>query len=136
MMMQGGKPAGGGLVRASELPYPPPGDHFLRRFGASDREVIEGATKEGAVPQVLSLVNGEAQKILVENPAAAIFKALEKEPGDEARVRALFLSVFTREPEAAELDMMLLQLAATGPERGWRNMLAALLCTHEFLFLR
>ena len=126
----------GGLARASELPFPPPGDHFLRRFGASDREVIEGSSKEGTVPQVLALLNGEVQSLLIANPAADLIKQLAAEGDDTARVRAMFLAVLTREPCAEELDFMLLQIEESGPERGWRNMLAALLCTHEFLFLR
>ena len=125
-----------GLVRASELPYPPHGDHFLRRFGASSREVIEGNTREGTVPQVLSLVNGEAQTLLVENPSAAIIQALAKEPTDQARLEALFLAVLTRPPTPEEVDMLLLAIDEVGTERGWRNILSAMLCTHEFLFLR
>lgn len=138
MMMSGGRLGKGikGLARASELPNPPPGDHFLRRFGASDREVIEGGSKEGTVPQVLALVNGEVQRLLVENSEARIFKQLAEAPDDEARVRLLFLATLAREPDPGELDLMLLHVAEAGPGRAWRNLLASLLCTHEFLFLR
>lgn len=136
MMGGGGAKALKGLARASELPSPPPGDHFLRRFGASDREVIEGGSQEGTVPQVLALVNGEVQKLLVENPEAEIFRHLAAAPDDEARVRLLFLATLAREPDPQEMDLMLLHVAEAGPERAWRNLLASLLCTHEFLFLR
>ncbi|MFM7180350.1 MAG: DUF1549 domain-containing protein [Verrucomicrobiales bacterium] len=138
MMMMSGGVSGGvkGLARASELPIPPPGDHFLRRFGASDREVIEGGTKEGTVPQVLALVNGEVQNLLVENDKAEIFRHLAAAPDDEARVRVLFLSTLAREPDPGEMDLMLLHVAEAGPDRAWHNLLASLLCTHEFLFLR
>ena len=136
MMGGGGAKAIKGLARASELPTPAPGDHFLRRFGASDREVIEGGSHEGTVPQVLALVNGEVQKLLVENPDADIFRHLAAAPDDESRVRVLFLATLAREPDPAEIDLMLLHVAEAGPDRAWRNLLASLLCTHEFLFLR
>lgn len=137
MMMSGGGPSPiHGLARASELPMPAPGDHFLRRFGASDREVIEGGSREGTVPQVLALVNGEVQNLLVENAKAEIFRHLAAAPDDEARVRVLFLATLAREPDSAEIDLMLLHVAEAGPDRAWRNLLASLLCTHEFLFLR
>ena len=138
MMMMSGGSGGGlkGLARASELPVPPPGDHFLRRFGASDREVIEGGSKEGTVPQVLALVNGEVQNLLVENSKSDIFRHLAAAPDDEARVRVLFLATLAREPDPGEMDLMLLHVAEAGHDRAWHNLLASLLCTHEFLFLR
>ncbi len=136
MMMGGARAPSNGLARASELPNPPPGDHFLRRFGMSDREVIEGGSREGTVPQVLALMNGEVQRLVVENASSDLFRKLAAEPDDESRVRAMFLAVLSRHPDPEEIDLMLLQIQQAGSENGWRNMLAALLCTHEFMFMR
>jgi hypothetical protein len=46
------------LVRASEIPTPVPLGHFLRQFGQSDRETIEGGRTVGTVPQILAMFNG------------------------------------------------------------------------------
>lgn len=135
-MMDGGGRKKGGLIRASELPAPAPGDHFLRRFGQSDREVIEGGSVAGTVPQMLALLNGEVQQLLVENPKSHIFRRLKEMPGEEERLEAMFLATLSRHPTPDEEDMMLLAILESGEEDGWRNILSALLCTHEFLFVR
>jgi hypothetical protein len=43
-----------GMARASELPSPAPPNHFLRKFGQSDRISIDGATNEGSLTQTLT----------------------------------------------------------------------------------
>jgi hypothetical protein len=50
------------LARASELPQPAKEAHFLRMFGQSDRQVADGNSLEGGVPQVLMMLNGDVQK--------------------------------------------------------------------------
>ena len=65
------------MTRASELPSPAPRDHFLYLFGASDREVVDGASRDPNVGQVLSLMNGFVQDKLVSNPDAHLYKCLQ-----------------------------------------------------------
>ena len=62
----------GDLVRASELQSPAPAGHFLREFGQSDRDQIENANSEAAVTQILSLMNGQIQKKIIENPRTCL----------------------------------------------------------------
>ncbi len=49
------------LMRASELEQPAPPGHFLREFGQSERLLADGGVKSGSVPQVLMMMNGQAQ---------------------------------------------------------------------------
>lgn len=85
-------------VRASELPSPAPREHFLYLFGASDREVVEGASKEPNVGQVLSLMNGFVQRQLVGNSGAHIYKSLEGASTDDEKIRRLYVAILNRPP--------------------------------------
>ncbi len=46
------------LMRASEIVQPAPAGHFLVDFGQSPRTLIDGSSKIGTVPQVLTIMNG------------------------------------------------------------------------------
>lgn len=122
-------------VRASELPSPAPREHFLYLFGASDREVVEGASKEPNVGQVLSMMNGFVQRQLVGNTGAHIYKSLEGASTDEEKIRRLYVAILNRPPTAEEMGWMKGEVAAQG-EEGLRNIVAALVMSSEFLFLQ
>lgn len=94
----------GGLVlaRASELRQPERDGHFLRMFGQSDRQIADSNSEEGSVPQVLMLMNGEAQEVLSSHQAMAVATA-EKQETSQAQVESLYLSFFSRKPTAEEL---------------------------------
>ncbi|GEP43047.1 DUF1549 domain-containing protein [Brevifollis gellanilyticus] len=94
----------GGLVlaRASELRQPEREDHFLRMFGQSDRQIADSNSEEGSVPQVLMLMNGEAQEVLSSRQAMAV-SAAEKQESAQGQVESLYLSFFSRKPTAEEL---------------------------------
>ncbi len=53
------------------LPQPESDQHFLRMFGQSDRQIPDSNTEEGSIPQVLMLMNGEAQGVL-RNPKSLV----------------------------------------------------------------
>ncbi len=133
MMMGGGGSDFGGKARASELQSPMPAGHFLRQFGQSSREVIEGASTESDVTQVLSILNGEVERNLVSNDGAYIFKQLEKGKTPEEKIKILFMSILTRSPDADEMAMMLEEVKANG-SKGYKNIMSALICTSEFMF--
>ena len=122
-------------VRASELPSPAPGDHFLCLFGASDREVVDGATREPNVGQVLSLMNGFVQDELVNNSSAHLYKSLEGATTDSEKIRRLYIAILSRPPSAEELSWMLDEVKNQG-EEGYSNIVAALVMSSEFLFLQ
>ena len=121
------------LLRASELPSPTPPQHFLRKFGQSSREVIEGSSRESDVTQVLSLINGHVEKSIVGDSRAVIYKAIDAATTPEGKVKAAFLAILTRYPTPAELDLMLTE-AQKGRE-GVKNIIYALLNSNEFIFI-
>jgi hypothetical protein len=137
MAMTGGGQAYGrdALVRASELPSPAPRDHFLYLFGASDREVVEAASREPNVGQVLSLMNGFVQSRLVNDPKAHLYRCLEGAQNPSEKIRRLYLSILNRPPSAEEMGWMLDELEQRGDE-GIRNIVSALVMSSEFLFLQ
>lgn len=122
-------------VRASELPSPAPREHFLYLFGASDREVVEGASKEPNVGQVLSMMNGFVQRQLVGNSGAHIYKSLEGAGTDEEKIRRIYVAILNRPPTAEEMGWMKGEVESQG-EEGLRNIVAALVMSSEFLFLQ
>jgi len=126
---------GGVMMRASELSSPAPRDHFLYVFGASDREVVEGASKDPNVGQVLTLMNGFVQDQLVNRSDAHLYKCLEDVTSDAEKVRRLYLAILSRTPTAEEMELMLDELKARGDE-GCRNVVSCLVMSSEFLFLQ
>lgn len=123
------------MVRASELPSPAPRDHFLYLFGASDREVVDGASREPNVGQVLSLMNGFVQKQLVNNPSAHLYQSLEGATTAKEKIRRLYIAILSRSPSDEEMAWMLDEVKSQG-DAGYRNIVSALVMSSEFLFLQ
>jgi hypothetical protein len=122
-------------VRASELPSPAPREHFLYLFGASDRDVVEGASKDPNVGQVLSMMNGYVQRQLVNNSGAHLYKSLEGASSEGEKIRRLYVAILNRPPTDEEMDWMKKEISAQG-EQGYRNIVSALVMSSEFLFLQ
>jgi hypothetical protein len=121
------------LLRASELASPTPPQHFLRKFGQSSREVIEGGSAESDVTQVLSLINGHVEKNIVNDSRAVVFKAINAADSPEGKVKAAFLAILTRYPTPAEIELMLPE--AKKGNSGIKNIIYALLNSNEFMFV-
>ena len=122
------------LVRASELPVPAPADHFLRQFGQSDRELIQGSSQEGSVPQVLQMFNGPITHMLLES-GSLMHSNVVKRSSLETRVDVIFKSILSRRPTAKDMQIALAEIKAKGPS-GYGNVIWALVNTREFLFIR
>jgi hypothetical protein len=127
---------GNGMVRASELPSPAPRDHLLYLFGASDREVVEAASREPNVGQVLSLMNGFVQQRLVNNAGAHLYRSIEGVESDREKIRRLYLTILSRPPSDDEMSWMLEEISTRGAAEGCRNIVSALIMSSEFLFLQ
>ncbi len=123
------------MVRASELPSPAPREHFLYLFGSSDREVVDGASREPNVGQVLSLMNGFVQKQLVNNSSAHLYKSLEGATSEKEKIRRLYIAILSRPPSDEEMTWMLEEVKVEG-DAGYRNIVSALVMSSEFLFLQ
>jgi hypothetical protein len=122
-------------VRASELPSPAPRSHFLYLFGQSERDVVEAASREPNVGQVLSLMNGFVQRQLVNNPKAHLYKSLEGATTDEEKVRRIYVAILNRPPTKEEMGWMVDEMKTSGPS-GIGNIVSALVMSSEFLFLQ
>lgn len=136
-MMSGSERPGpaSGLARASELESPAQEGHFLRQFGQSDRILLDSATNEANMAQVLSLMNGHVEKMVVSNQSAAVYKALEAGSTDRDKVRYLYYAILGRAPSNDEMQLLMRDVI-DGSQESYRNLTSALLSTHEFLFVQ
>jgi len=122
------------LTRASELPSPAPPGHFLRLFGQSDRETIDNANKEAAVPQALNLMNGPMAGALMGSDSV-FSRNVAAAPRMEEKLDTIFLSLLTRRPTSNERQL-LMGVAAERGDRAVEDVIHAVLNTGEFLFVR
>ncbi len=90
------------LARASELPQPERDQHFLRQFGQSDRQLCDSNSDEGNVPQVLMLMNGDAQAV-IGSPRSLVVKTAQGMSSADQQVESLYVSFFCRKPKANEV---------------------------------
>ncbi|MFT6863361.1 MAG: hypothetical protein ACJAVK_001922 [Akkermansiaceae bacterium] len=123
-----------GIARASELPSPADPNHFLQKFGQSDRISIDGATNEGSLTQTLQMLNGATQTIVANPKDTVIRTILQGSETNEDKGALLFQSVLTRQPTAQERAMCTQELNER-KVKGFTNIVSALVCTPEFLFI-
>jgi hypothetical protein len=122
------------FFRASELPSPAPGGHFLREFGQSNREVIENASGEASVSQALNLMNGPVfETIMGEN--SQLMQRFRGASTDDGRMNAIFLTLYGRTPSHTEKAIVAETVAEKGKD-GWKNVIWALLNSREFVFIQ
>ncbi len=89
------------LARASELPQPAKEAHFLRAFGQSDRQIADTDSREGGVPQVLMMMNGEIQRCIA-SAQSMVLKDAAKQKTPELQVESLYFSFLGRRPTIME----------------------------------
>jgi hypothetical protein len=116
------------LARASELPQPEKDQHFLRMFGQSDRQIADSSSDEGSIPQVLMLMNGEAQRVIGQDDSLVI-KTASAQKSPEQQIESLYLSFFSRKPKPEELA------DAVGSGLTMRDLSWVLFNTREFVFV-
>ncbi len=121
------------LARASELPAPLPPEHFLRQFGQSDRELIEGSGRQGSVSQILTMFNGEITHMMLEK-GSVIFDTVMQAPTRQ-KIDAIFYMVLARAPRTPEKSVAQREITAAG-NAGYGNVIWALINTKEFLFIQ
>jgi hypothetical protein len=123
------------LARASELPTPLPLGHFLRQFGQSDRESIEGGRTVATVPQILSMFNGPiTHSMLV--PGSVIHDEVMSHETTQA-VDVIFLAILSHRPSAEDRAFAIKEIrSADTPQAGVGNLIWALLNTREFIFIQ
>lgn len=125
------------LARASELPIPVPANHFLRQFGQGDRELIDTASTDGSVSQVLTMFNGQVTHMMLE-PGSVIYDNVLKGTSLRNRIEIIFLSILNRFPTSGELKIAQEEIVSNRKKvgAGYGNVIWALINTKEFLFLQ
>lgn len=126
------------LVRASEMPAPLPLGHFLRQFGQSDREAIEGSRTVATVPQILTMFNGPITHSMLERGSVIYDNVLASIPrGQDEVITVIFMSLLSRPPFLAERKLARQEIATSQtPAAGCGNLIWALLNTREFIFIQ
>ena len=97
--------------------------------------MVDGASRDPNVGQVLSLMNGFVQDRLVGNPDAHVYKCLAGAGSDREKVRRLYVSILNRPPGNEEMAWMLEEIKNSG-DKGIPNIVSALVMSSEFLFLQ
>ncbi len=123
------------MVRASEVISPAPAGHFLRQFGQSDREIIESSTSEASITQALRLLNGEAIGWLM-RPNSALNESIRNANSRSKKVDIIFQSFFSRSPTPRERELIGSQLQEYSGNKGYKQILSALINTQEFRFIQ
>ena len=114
------------LVRASEVDSPAPNGHFLREFGAADRESIESYHKDATVPQILNLLNGNLYREIA-NSNSTLMKHLSKHQDDKAQqIKIIYLSMLCRQPTSQEVQLF--------QKESLQDIIWVILNTKEFIF--
>ncbi|NNM30580.1 MAG: DUF1553 domain-containing protein, partial [Akkermansiaceae bacterium] len=119
-------------MRASEHPTPFRGDHLVRQFGGSDRNIPESAHTSASVPQALTLLNGQIANS-AENRKSKVFEALSEITSAESRLDYLFLAFFASKPTEAEKEQFL-PLASNREDIF--TLARAMLTSNRFLFVQ
>ncbi|MBI1372900.1 MAG: DUF1549 domain-containing protein [Phycisphaera sp.] len=122
------------MMRASELESPARPGHFLREFGQSDRELIDGSNDDPAVTQVLTLMNGPVDELLL-GSRSMLRQNMESAASPEQRVRIAFLSILGRNPSGTDIRMADKQIEQNG-KTAYTDLVWALVNTREFLFVQ
>jgi hypothetical protein len=121
------------MLRASELAQPAAPSHFLRAWGQGDRALTDGATDNGSIPQILTMINGPFTQMLVK-PDSLIFKNAGSERGTGDKMEKIYLSILNRYPQGREKSICIKSIRAG--DEGYGDLIWALVNTREFIFIR
>ena len=124
-----------GLVRASELPSPAPGYHFVRQFGQSDRQSIGTGSQDPNVTQALALLNGPIY-IALDAENSLLTSHLNKLEKNEDRIHALFRAILTRNPTSDDIQIASQVMESNYPKKAIKMILWALINTREFMYIQ
>ena len=117
------------------MPSPAPRGHFLREFGQSDREIVENASDEASVPQALTMMNGTLLNGLT-SAWSTLSINLRKAKTNDEKIDTLFLSLYSRKPNAKEKAHMLQTVESYASSKTlWEDITLAALSTQRFIFV-
>ena len=119
-------------ARASELGSPAPKGHFLRIFGASDRDFIDNDSLDASTPQALEMMNGFINYGVLQQKNSVITQGI-KELNIEETIEYLYLAMLTRQPTSEE-KKYLQEFVATPSWSNKRDIAWAIVNGPEFSF--
>ena len=125
----------GKFARASEIESPAKANHFLRRFGQSDREIIDGGSKEPSVPQALTLLNGQVEDYITANSVSSINRNMKAAKTHEEKIDTAFMSILSRSPKDSEKSMFK-AMFNKDEEQAAKDLIWVLINSNEFMFLK
>lgn len=123
------------LRRATYVGSPAPPGHFLREFGQSDRELVDGANEEAAVTQALSLLNGPEMGYLM-NRYSTLNRGFAGQQGLDNRLDYLYTTLLSRTPTNEERELMSRAFSEELGTGGMTSTIWTLLNTRQFLFIQ
>lgn len=123
--------------RASDVSTRGRSGQMLDVFGRSNRETIDEGSLDPSVPQALFLMNNPDLWRGLINWESQVSRDLRNGEDDRERIRRLYLTVLTREPSSAELRRAEDHVRANARgDRGYQNLLWAMVNSREFLFIQ
>ncbi len=125
----------GMFVRASEGPSPAPAGSFLRQFGQSDREVVDGAEREATVMQALAMLNGPLIQQGVLNKQGMLARHIDAAATPDQKFDVVFLSILSRKPTEHDRFIASEELRRN-PAAAYQNIAWSLVNTREFIFVQ
>ena len=133
----------GSFSRASEMVSPAPAGHFLRQFGQSDRESIDNANTDPAVPQVLSMMNGYIDEKIARDPASVLMQTVLTAKDEKQCTDLIFLAMLNRKPSSSEARSWKKDFAeaAQGKDKSkvkevFADLIWMLANSNEFIFVK
>lgn len=120
-------------LRSAEIESPAPRGHYLREFGQSDRETIENANNEASVPQALAMMNGQLLPSIL-SKYSQLMLTVSKAPYPDDKIDAIYMSILSRKPTAAEKEVWL--KAQDAGLNTLEDLVFALLNTQQFIFVQ
>ncbi|MCH2112527.1 MAG: DUF1549 and DUF1553 domain-containing protein [Planctomycetes bacterium] len=124
-----------GLERAADLESPAPDGHFLRQFGQSDREQIDGSHQESSVPQALNLLNGFVETTVLGNSYSVLNQETSHLRSAEDLMDYVYLAILSREPTRKEKNLWKSDFKDSF-EQAKQDLIWTLINSREFLFIQ
>lgn len=122
------------VCRASGIDLPAPPGHFLRKFGQSDRVLIENANRKAAPIQPLALMNEQTIDLL-RSPFSPLSLAVARQSDLKGKIETIYLSLLARRPTDHEWEILRREAKRRG-DGFERDVIVALMNSPEFLFIR
>jgi hypothetical protein len=123
-------------LRAAEVGDPAPRGHLILQFGGSPRDQIQVSHKEAAVNQVLAMINGYVEKNLVNNKKSVTLNKIAEGKSMEDKINLSFMAILQREPNASELNDFKEMINQLKVDDYHKDIVWALLNSHEFMFVQ